>query len=54
VAVRDRSPGPANGTEPGGHGLVGMEERVRIHGGRLRTGAAPGGGFEVVVALPVA
>jgi signal transduction histidine kinase len=54
LAIRDRGPGPANGTESGGHGLVGMEERVRIHGGRLRTGAAPGGGFEVVVALPVA
>ena len=53
LAIRDSGPGPANGAEPGGHGLVGMEERVRIHGGRLRTGAAPGGGFEVVVGLPV-
>jgi signal transduction histidine kinase len=51
LAIRDQGPG-ANGTGAGGHGLVGMEERVRIHGGRLRTGAAPGGGFEVLVALP--
>jgi signal transduction histidine kinase len=52
LEVRDAGPGP-NGTDPGGHGLVGMQERVRIHGGRLRTGAAPGGGFEVVVELPL-
>jgi signal transduction histidine kinase len=53
LEIRDRGPGRSNGTDSGGHGLVGMEERVRIHGGRLRTGAAPGGGFEVVVTLPV-
>jgi signal transduction histidine kinase len=51
LAVRDRGPGP-NGSEAG-HGLVGMQERVRIHGGSLRTGAAPGGGFQVVVELPL-
>jgi signal transduction histidine kinase len=53
LEVRDAGPGP-NGAVPAGHGLVGMQERVRIHGGRLRTGAAPGGGFEVVVELPLA
>ena len=53
LAIRDRGPGRSNGTDAGGHGLVGMEERVRIHGGRLHTGTAPGGGFEVVVGLPV-
>ena len=30
-----------------GHGLVGMRERVKLHGGELHTGALPGGGFEV-------
>jgi len=30
-----------------------MQERVRIHGGSLRTGAAPGGGFQVFVELPL-
>jgi signal transduction histidine kinase len=53
LEIRDRGPGRSNGADSGGHGLVGMEERVRIHGGRLHTGTAPGGGFEVVVALPV-
>jgi signal transduction histidine kinase len=51
VAVRDAGPGP-NG-HGDGHGLVGMRERVRIHGGRVRTGAAAGGGFEVVAELPL-
>jgi signal transduction histidine kinase len=51
LAIRDAGPGP-NG-HPGGHGLVGMQERVRIHGGRLHTGAPAGGGFEVIVQLPL-
>jgi signal transduction histidine kinase len=51
LSIRDAGPGP-NG-HPGGHGLVGMQERVRIHGGRLHTGATAGGGFEVIVQLPL-
>jgi signal transduction histidine kinase len=51
LAIRDAGPGP-NG-HSGGHGLVGMQERVRIHGGRLHTGAPAGGGFEVIVQLPL-
>ena len=42
------------GSEPGGgHGLVGMRERVTAYGGKLRTGSRPGGGFEVVATLPI-
>jgi signal transduction histidine kinase len=51
LSVRDRGPGP-NG-HGDGHGLVGMRERVRIHGGRLHAGPAAGGGFEVVAELPL-
>jgi signal transduction histidine kinase len=51
IVVRDHGPGP-NG-HGDGHGLVGMRERVRIHGGRLRTGPAAGGGFEVIAELPL-
>lgn len=54
IAVRDAGPGPsANGERNRGHGLVGMRERVRIHGGTLRAGRSDGGGFEVVARLPI-
>jgi signal transduction histidine kinase len=42
----------ANGSG-GGHGLVGMEERVRLYDGELRTGHRAGGGFEVLARLPL-
>jgi signal transduction histidine kinase len=44
------SPGRVGG---GGHGLVGMRERVRIFGGELHTGQRAGGGFEVRARIPV-
>lgn len=37
----------------GGHGIVGMRERVAAHGGTLHTAARPGGGFEVSATLPI-
>jgi signal transduction histidine kinase len=37
----------------GGHGLVGMRERVRVFGGELITGRRRGGGFEVRARIPL-
>jgi len=37
----------------GGHGLVGMRERVALYGGRFSAGHRPNGGFAVHVLLPV-
>jgi signal transduction histidine kinase len=37
----------------GGHGLVGMHERVSLYGGELTAGSGPGGGFVVRASLPV-
>jgi signal transduction histidine kinase len=38
----------------GGHGLVGMRERVRLYGGELETGSANGRGFVVRARIPLA
>ncbi|MCX4749400.1 histidine kinase [Kitasatospora sp. NBC_01287] len=39
---------------PGGHGLIGMRERVHLYGGALTTGPRPTGGYEVHFTLPLA
>ncbi|GAA3409040.1 histidine kinase [Streptosporangium vulgare] len=44
---------PLPGVASGGSGLVGLDERVRLAGGTLRTGSTPEGGFEVVAELPI-
>ncbi len=47
-------PGPdGSDRSGGGHGLVGMRERVALFGGSFTTGPAPGGGYLVHAVLPV-
>jgi signal transduction histidine kinase len=53
VSVHDDGAGPSGRTPGSAHGIVGMRERVAAYGGTLRTGARPGGGFEVEASIPV-
>jgi signal transduction histidine kinase len=45
--------GPSPELAGAGHGLVGMRERLRVHGGELDAGPRPGGGFQVSARLPL-
>jgi signal transduction histidine kinase len=51
--IVDRGATAMNGTNGSGHGLVGMEERMRLYDGSLRAGPVAGGGFEVTARLPL-
>jgi signal transduction histidine kinase len=48
----DGDGGPSPQLVGAGHGLIGMRERIRVHGGELDAGPRPEGGFEVVARLP--
>jgi signal transduction histidine kinase len=37
----------------GGHGIIGMRERVMLLGGECRAGPRPGYGFQVVAHIPL-
>jgi signal transduction histidine kinase len=59
IRVADDGPAPSQLRAPGpsgvpGHGLDGMRERVALHGGTLRAGPGPGGGWLVEAVLRTA
>jgi signal transduction histidine kinase len=53
LEIADDGAGAAAPVPSGGHGLLGMRERVALYGGRLDAGRRPSGGFVVRVLLPI-
>ena len=53
VEVVDDGRGAAAPAPAGGHGLIGMRERVAVHGGELDAGPGPAGGFRIVARFPL-
>lgn len=52
VEVTDDGYGAAATVETSGLGLLGMRERVQVHGGSVHAGPAPGGGWTVRARIP--
>ena len=52
IEIVDDGRGVNGRAAPGGHGLLGMRERVGMFGGSFEAGPRTGGGFRVAVRLP--
>ena len=53
LEIADDGVGASQPAPGGGHGLVGMRERVALYGGRFEAARGSAGGFAVRVALPI-
>ncbi|MEO8972569.1 MAG: sensor histidine kinase [Ktedonobacteraceae bacterium] len=54
VAIADDGVGPVNNIGSQGNGLRGLAERIAALGGQYETGTGSGGGFRVLVTVPLA
>jgi signal transduction histidine kinase len=52
ITVEDDGLGVSGDPPTSGHGLIGIQERVKLYGGRFEAGARDGGGFRVFASLP--
>ena len=46
-------PGAGAGPGSGGRGLIGLQERIAVYGGELAAGPRPGGGWRLMVRIPL-
>ena len=53
LQVDDDGRGASAESDGGGHGLLGMRERAAMFGGTIVSGPRPGGGFRVMLDLPL-
>jgi signal transduction histidine kinase len=53
AVIEDDGQGFDPGSPDGGHGLVGMRERIALLGGRLQVESSPGAGTTIAVDVPV-
>ncbi len=53
LEIADDGRGGSDRASGGGHGLVGMRERVALYGGRFDAHRGPSGGFAIRVVLPI-
>jgi signal transduction histidine kinase len=53
IEIVDQGRGAAEPLHAGGHGLIGMRERVSVYGGQLTVGPLPQRGFRVAARIPI-
>ncbi|CAM5515730.1 sensor histidine kinase [Streptomyces narbonensis] len=53
VEVTDTGGRPGKSDPGGGHGLLGLRERLALYGGSLHAGERPGGGYRVRAVIPL-
>jgi signal transduction histidine kinase len=53
LSIKDDGVGIEDGRSSSGHGLLGMRERVKLLGGRMRLDSRPARGTRIAVRIPL-